>query len=101
MALAGANRWNNQPTLKGNTMQFEKFILPTHWAVYLVNSDPSYLDDDEISLIDAYVDDMLAAGYECFHVVDVDNESYFSRYHDADNGKYLLTEVSDYQIQTA
>lgn len=82
-------------------MQIEDFILPAHWAVYLVNADSSYLDDDEIALIDTYVDDMLAAGYDCFHVVDVSEESYISRYHDADNGKYLLTEVSDYKVQTA
>ena len=82
-------------------MQIEDFIFPTHWAVYLVNDDSSYLDDDEIALIDTYVDDMLAAGYDCFHVVDVSEESYISRYHDADNGKYLLTEVSDYKVQTA
>jgi hypothetical protein len=26
LALAGANRWNNQPTLKGNTMTLEELI---------------------------------------------------------------------------
>ena len=82
-------------------MQIEDFIFPTHWAVYLVNSDSSYLDDDEIALIDTYVDDMLAAGYECFHVFDVSEDSYFSRYHDADNGRCVLTEVSEYKVQTS
>jgi hypothetical protein len=82
-------------------MQTEQFILPTHWAVYLVNSDPSYLSDDEQAQIDTFVDELLAGGYLCFHVMDVSEDSYFSRYHDADNGNYILTEVSEYLVQTA
>ena len=39
MALAGANLWNNQPTLKGNTMYIQE-ILNKHGAtVYHVEDE--------------------------------------------------------------
>lgn len=77
-------------------ISFETLTLPSYWAVYLVNDDASYLDDKEIAVIDAFADT-----FDCFHVVDVAEETYFSRYHDADNGEGLLTEVAEYTVQTA
>ena len=101
MSSINHRKKHNNTSRKVNAMQIETFILPTHWACYLVNADASYLNDDDQAEIDTYIDDLLASGYECFHVADVSQDSYFSRYHDADNGNYILTEVAEYKVITA
>ena len=78
------------------SIKFETLTLPAHWACYLVNGDASYLNDSEVAVIDAFADT-----FPAFHVTDVSEEAYFSRYHDADNGEGLLTEVAEYTVQTA
>lgn len=78
------------------SLKFETLTLPAHWACYLFYGDASGLDDKEVSIIDAFSNTFAA-----FHAVDMDAETYFSRYHDADNGEGLLTEVAEYTVQTA
>ena len=82
-------------------MVFETFVLPAHWAVYLINDDASYLSNDEIAEIDLYIEGQLDT-HPMFHIVGVAaDETYFSHIHDADNGEYLMTEVAEYKVQLA
>lgn len=64
----------------------ETYDLPSHWASYLINGDATgfSLNDDggdaEIALIDQFVEEIEAEGA----LVDCSQESFFSKYHDAE-----------------
>lgn len=61
MALAGANRWNNQPTLKGNTMLVQVITL-------------TYPDGDETTYVDQVGTEDAAEAYNMLdlHLADGD-----------------------------
>lgn len=87
-------------------MDFATYAFPAHWASYLINNDASGLDDDDIEEIDAYIKNKRKI-FPRFEVVDVSGEVYFSRYHDftryhdADGSKPLLTAVIDFVVRVA
>lgn len=81
-------------------MQFQTFVLPAHWAFYLIYGDASYLSDEETAEIDLYIEGQLDT-HPMFHIAGVAEETYFSRYHDADEDEYILTEVAEYEVQLA
>lgn len=60
----------------------ETYELPTHWAPYFVNADPSGLEDDEQAAADAWWADTFGArDVSC---ADVSEEHWFAWRHDAD-----------------
>ncbi|WP_094585125.1 hypothetical protein [Synechococcus sp. BO 8801] len=56
-------------------------LLPTHWACYFINDDPSGLEDDEIAAADAWWAETFST--KSATCVDADEEYGFTRYHDA------------------
>lgn len=72
-------------------MSCETYNLPTHWASYLVNSDPTGLNDDEQETVDRFID-----GEGLGHCIWVREESSFMKYHDARLYGVLAGECSEY-----
>lgn len=56
-------------------METVQYILPTFWAAYLFNDDPSHMTDEEIAACDQWMhnrdlpapSDIQEAGFVCFH----------------------------------
>ena len=53
-------------------LQFVTATAPSYWAPYLINGDPSGLEDDEIAAADAFTDGKLCidaeeVGFKSFH----------------------------------
>ena len=63
-------------------MVIEEYTLPAHWACALVNSDTSGLDDEEEAALDAFTEYMVEQYGQCW-CLDCDEETWFTRYHDA------------------
>lgn len=64
------------------TLRIETFQLPTHWASYFVNADPTSLDDDDIAAADGWWEETFPGhSVSCSDVAD---DGCFSKYHDAD-----------------
>ena len=57
-------------------------MLPSHWAVALINGDESGMDDDDCAALNTFVDDMVRTYGSC-HCVDVSEDTQFMRWHDA------------------
>jgi hypothetical protein len=57
------------------------YLLPTHWACYFINDDPSGLDEDEIAAADDWWQETFAS--RSASCVDADEDYGFARYHDA------------------
>lgn len=77
-------------------LETETYILPTHWAVALINDDTGGLDDDDQKALDRFMDDMIARHGQC-HCIDVaDNDGNFMMYHDARAYGVLACDVSEY-----
>jgi len=70
-----------------NTFEVHEFTLPIWASSYLINSDPSGLEDDDIQLIDDFVMDVIGSGQlASFHCVDADvDNSYFAYSNDLHN----------------
>lgn len=66
-----------------SSLEIETFQLPSHWACYFINADPSGLDDADIAAADGWWE----ATFPCKSAscVDVTEEGHFCRYHDADH----------------
>ena len=61
------------------------YRLPS-WALpYLINSDPSGLEDSDIEKVDRFVAEQLANGCAQFHVTTPGGEKYFAYTNDIDN----------------
>ena len=75
-------------------MAFETYTLPSHWASYLVNSDPTGLEDDEQETVDRFVDCERLG-----HCVDVSEETAFVHYHDARLYGVLPGDCADYTFE--
>ena len=71
------------------------YMLPTHWACALVNSDESGMEDDDIAQLNEFVDDMVRTYGSC-HCVDVSESSEFSNYHDASHYGVLACDVAEF-----
>ena len=63
-------------------MNFEYFELPIYWASALVNGDESGLSEEDEKALDRFVRYMVTMYGHCT-CVDVEEDVYFSRYHDA------------------
>lgn len=65
-------------------LKIVEYRLPD-WALpYLINSDPSGLEDADIEKVDRFVAAQLARGYAQFHVTMPDGEKYFAHSNDID-----------------
>jgi len=65
-----------------SSLRVETFQLPTHWASYFVNADPSGLDDSDIRAADGWWQETFPA--QNVSCADVSDDGNFSKYHDAD-----------------
>ena len=54
-------------------MKFETYTLPAYWAPYLINADPSGMEEEEIQEVDAFLE-RNGLGF----CLDCDNEQEFS-----------------------
>lgn len=70
------------------------YNLPTHWASYLINADPTGLEDDEQKTVDRFVD-----GENLGHCVDVSEDSSFMKYHDARLYGVLAGDCAEYTFE--
>lgn len=65
---------------------FAEYTLPASWASYLVNSDSSGLEEDEIKEVDEFVNnEMKNNSFESFNCTGTSDEPYFKRSSDANN----------------
>ena len=74
-----------------SSLEIETFQLPSHWASYFINADPSSLDDSDIAAADGWWEET----FPCLAVscVDVTEEGHFCKHHDA-NRWCLACEVA-------
>jgi len=63
-------------------IEIDHFELPTHWAPILINGDEGGLDEEDSQALDSFVDWMVETYGKCW-VLNVENDTYFSKYHDA------------------
>lgn len=63
-------------------MQLEQYELPAHWACALMYGDESGLEQDDIAALDKFVGAGLMEHYS-FHCIDVTDDQFFTKYHDA------------------
>ena len=61
-------------------LNLQPYVLPSHWMSAVVNDDYSGIEDAEVSIIQAFLNDL--GPLFCF-VAPCDGESYFTRCHDA------------------
>ena len=66
-----------------SSLRVETFQLPTHWASYFVNADPSGLEVADIQAADGWWYATFSAD-QSVSCADVSDDGNFSRYHDAD-----------------
>ena len=83
--------------MMGAKMEILELELPTHWAVALVNSDESGLDDDDQKRLDRFVDAMVSEFGSCW-CLDVGADSWFQSCHDATRFGVLACEVSTFSF---
>ena len=65
-----------------SSLEIETFQLPSHWASYFINADPSSLDDADIAAADGWWDETFP--FQIVTCVDVTEEGHFCKHHDAD-----------------
>lgn len=75
-------------------MDLITLTLPSHWGPYLVNSDPTGLEDDEQETVDRFVDCERLG-----HCVGVSEESSFVKYHNAFNYGVLAGDCLEYTFE--
>jgi hypothetical protein len=61
----------------------ETFILPEHWANWLINGDPDGMDEDEFNAMSKWVDRMIEEHGKCWCLGTTDAEPGIMRWHDA------------------
>jgi hypothetical protein len=63
------------------SFRIETYELPTHWASYFINADPSGLDDGDIAAADGWWDATFAQ--QSVSCSDVADDASFCKFHDA------------------
>ena len=70
-------------------MQIEYFELPSHWAAAFINGDDTGLNDADEDAMNDFVSWMLKEYDKCWFL-NVEDEHWFSKYHDATRFGYRL-----------
>lgn len=68
--------------------------LPSYWASALVNGDESGLEDEEQEQLDAWTKDN-----PNLYCIDVSEETFFSKYHDAADYGVLPCDCANFTFQ--
>ena len=90
---------NLNVTTEVNPVAAIEFLLPDYWAPTLINSDPSNMSDEDINMLDQFIEECFPNGYA--HVtIDSDNEPKFSKYHDLHHCGYPACDVLTYTFVT-
>lgn len=76
-------------------IKIEQYELPAYWASVLINGDESGLDDDEMKALNRFLRYMMTVHQRC-ECVDVEEDSWFSTYHDATRFGVLPCDVALY-----
>ena len=74
-------------------VRIETYELPTHWASYFVNADPSGLEEADITAADGWWESTFSG--RSVLCTDVAEDSAFCRFHDGDQW-CLACEVSTF-----
>ena len=78
-------------------METEQFDLPDFWASPLINGDYSGLEDDDITALNDFTDNMVEEYGRCWAIsVTDDDGGDFRRYHDASKYGVLACNVVTY-----
>lgn len=78
-----------------DTYTFTYFTLPTHWAAYLFNNDPSGLSDIEQATVDKFMADHSLPGPS-----DMGEDVFFTDWHDASGYGVLACDCADYTFMS-
>jgi hypothetical protein len=76
-------------------MIIETFVLPTHWAYALNYGEMDGLEDEDIESIEAFTQDMVRKYGLCW-CLEVSNDRWFQRFHDASGYGILGCDVSTF-----
>ena len=68
--------------------------LPSHWACALIYGDESGLEDEDQGQLDAWVKDNPS-----LYCIDVGEETFFSKYHDAAEYGVLPCDCAEFTFQ--
>lgn len=80
-------------------MDTVEYILPTHFACALINSDESGLEESDSEALNRFVEDMVKE-YGMFHCIDVDEEGEgFLKYHDLQPYGVLACDCAKFTFQ--
>ena len=73
----------------------ETFVLPTDWAYALNYSEMNGLDNEEAAAVEAFTNYMVRKYGRCW-CLEVSNDRWFQRYHDATEYGIPATDVSTF-----
>ena len=76
-------------------LNLQPYVLPSHWMCAVVNDDYTGIEDAEVSIIQAFLNDL--GPLFCF-VAPCDSETYFTRCHDARQYNIQACECAEVDI---
>lgn len=76
-------------------MQTETYDLPVYWASALINGDESGLSEEDAEALEGFTAWMIAHYGKCW-AIDVSEDSWFARSHDAWQWQPLAGHVATY-----
>jgi len=74
----------------------ETYVLPEHWANWLVNGDPNGMDEDEFNAMFNWAQRMIDMHGKCWCIGTADSEPGFMRWHDAAEAFPYATECLEF-----
>lgn len=75
------------------TVQLEQYDLPLFWAPALINGDFDGYTTEELVALERFCDDMVSRHGRCW-AIDVGDDTWFSRWHDAAHYGVLACDVA-------
>lgn len=76
-------------------MKTVEYELPVHWATALFYGELDGLEDEDLEALEEFTDDMVARHGEC-NVLDVSEDHWFARHHDAEIYGVLACDVATF-----
>ena len=74
-------------------MQTVQYTLPSHWASAFINGDDSGYEQEDLDAIDRFCE-YVKEQHDCCFCIDVEEDYYFTSFHDATDFGVLACEVS-------